>query len=163
MFRNYFGQWVFVFSFFYTLLFGQALQIIFERIKLRYLIGITCFIVFILVFEAWPFLKSGLLDKNLFQSKNVKITIQMDPEYEKVLNYIRNLPVDGKFLTLPLTDPGYQIISGKNGGAYQGPSTISYLAGKDDFTGDADLTPFDQTFLTFVQDNNITGINRLFS
>jgi hypothetical protein len=163
MFRNYFGQWVFVFTFFYTLLFGQSLKVIFQRLNIRYIAGLTCIMLFILVFEALPFLQSGLLNQILYQSNNVGITMKMDPEYEKVLNYIQNLPVDGKFISFPLTDYGYQIIAGTNGDAYQGPSTISYLAGKDDFTGDGDLTPFDTTFLTLAQDNNIAGINRLFS
>ena len=70
----------------------------------------------------------------------------MDPKYEEVLTYIRNLPVDGKILSFPFPDPGYQLIAGKNGGAYVGPSTFSYLAGKNDFSGYEGLLPFSEFF-----------------
>lgn len=163
MFRNFFGQWVFVFTFFYTLLFGQALEILFQKLKLRYIAVISLIIVSVLLYNAWPFLNGSLLNKVLFQSKNVKLSSKIDPEYENVLSYIRSLPIDGKFISFPLTDPGYQILSGTDGGAYQGPSTISYLTGKNDFTGYDGLIPFNDTFLTLVQNNDITGINRLFS
>lgn len=163
MFRNYFGQWVFVYTFFYTLLFGQALLMLFQRLKLRYVTVITFIIIAIIGYNAWPFLNGSLINPVLYQSKNVKIVTQMDPEYENVLSYIRNLNIDGKFISFPLTDAGYQILSGKNGGAYQGPSTISYLTGKNDFTGYDGLDPFSDTFITLVQNNDINGIDRLFS
>lgn len=163
MFRNYFGQWVFVFTFFYMLLFAQALQTLFEKIKLKYTIGISVFIVSLLVANAWPFINGSLLNKIHFQSKNVKIPSTLDAEYEKVLSYIRALETDGKFISFPLTGPGYQIIMGTNGGAYQGPSTISYLTGKNDFTGYDGLIPYNDIFLTLVRNNDINGINRLFS
>lgn len=162
MFRNYFGQWVFVYTFFYTLLFGQALQMLFQKLHIKYVIGITSVILSILIINSWPFLNGDLLNKKHHQS-NVKITSQLDPEYEKVLAYIKNLQVDGKFISFPLPDAGYQILTGKNGGAYQGPSTISYLTGKNDFTGYDGLIPFNETFLTLVKNNDIEGINRLFS
>lgn len=163
MFRNFFGQWAFVFIFFYTLLFGQALEILFQRLKLRYISAVSLVVVVILINNAWPFIDGSLVNKIHYQSKNVKITSKTDPVYEKVLNYIHNLNVDGKFISFPLPDPGYQIISGLNGGAYQGPSTISYLTGKNDFTGYDGLDPFNETFLRLVKNNDITGINRLFS
>jgi hypothetical protein len=163
MFRNYFGQWVFVFTFFYTLLFGQALLMLFQRLRPRYITAATVIILAILVYNAWPFFNGSFINQILYQSKNVTIVTQIDPEYEEVLSYIRDLPIDGKFISFPLTDPGYQIITGKNGGAYQGPSTISYLTGKDDFTGYGGLVPFNDTFLSLVKNNDINGFNRLFA
>jgi hypothetical protein len=163
MFRNFFGQWVFVFTFFYMLLFGQALQTTFEKVKRVYIYPISAVIVIFLVINAWPLINGSLLNKDHFQSKNVRIPSEIDPEYEKVLSYITNLQTDGKFISFPLTDPGYQIIMGKQGGAYQGPSTISYLTGKNDFTGYDGLIPFSETFLTLVKNNDIDRINRLFA
>ncbi len=162
MFRNYFGQWVFVYTFFYMLLFGQALIAFFQSVKLRYVTIISIYIVLLLTYNALPFIDGNLLNKTLYQSK-IKVVSQMDPEYERVLSYIRNLRIDGKFISFPLADAGYQIISGLHGGAYQGPSTISYLTGKNDFTGYDGLLPFSDTFLTLVKNNDIIGINRLFS
>ena len=82
-----------------------------------------------------PLLTGELVRRPLWQSKDVVELMQMDPDYEKALSFISSLPSDAKVLTLPLTDPGYQIVAGKNGGAYMGPSTIAYLAGKKDITG----------------------------
>lgn len=163
MFRNYFGQWVFIFTFFYMLLLGQALETIFERVRGRYIVGTSVAIVSLLLINGWPFINGSLLNKIHFQSKNVKIPSTLDPEYETVLHYIRTLDTDGKFISFPLTDPGYQILMGTNGGAYQGPSTISYLAGRNDFTGYDGLFPFSDTFMTLVKNNDIDGIQRLFA
>lgn len=161
MFRNFFGQWSYVFIFFYTLLLGQALSIIFEKIHFRFAFPIGLYLFFILLFNAIPFIKGDLIKKIHHQSNDVKMTIKMDPEYEKVLSYIRSIPIDGKFLSFPLTGPGYQMIAGKEGGAYQGPSTISYLTGKNDFTGYDGLIPFHELFLQLVRNKDYVSIERL--
>jgi hypothetical protein len=163
MFRNYFGQWIFVSTFFYTLLFGQALSIIFEKIRIKYAFTICFVMLTALVGNALPFINGNLVNKTHHQTKNVKVPNKIDPKYEETLSYIRNLPQDGKFISFPLTGPGYQILAGNTGGAYQGPSTISYLTGKSDFTGYDGLIPFNDTFLSLVQNNDIEGINRLFA
>lgn len=163
MFRNFFGQWVFVFTFFYMLLFGQAIHVIFERLKIQYVSVISALIVSVLIINAWPLINGSLLNKVHFQSKNVPVPSEIDQEYENVLTYIKELEVDGKFISFPLSDPGYQMITGKQGGAYQGPSTISYLTGKNDFTGYDGLIPFNETFLTLVKNNDLDRIGRLFS
>ena len=163
MFRNFFGQWAFVFSFFYTLLLGQSLFIIFQKLSVKKSFVLGLGIVLLLTANAWPFLTGSLFTRIHYQSNNVKTIFQMDPTYENALGYLRALPVDGKVLSFPLTGPGYQMIAGKYGGAYQGPSTISYLAGKNDFTGYDGLIPFNETFLTLVRNRDYQGINKLFS
>lgn len=163
MFRNYFGQWIFVFTFFYTILLGQALMIAFEKLRTKYSIVISLVAVIVLLGNAIPFINGNLVNKIHHESKNIKVPNKIDPEYDNVLFYIRNIPHDGKFISLPLMGPGYQIVSGENGGAYQGPSTITYLTGKNDFTGYDGLMPFNETFLQLVKTNDISGINRLFA
>lgn len=163
MFRNFYGQWGFVFVFFYTILLGQALIVVFTRIKKNYVYFLTILIAGVLVINAWPFINGTLVNKILFESKDVKVAIRMDPEYEKVLSFIRSLPVDGKVLTLPLNDPGYQILSGKDGGAYQGLSTISYLTGRNDFSGYNGLNPFSELFIRWVREKDYQLLMKLLS
>lgn len=161
MFRNFIGQWLFVFSFFYALLFGQALFLVFSRFKQVYA-GILYFgIGLVLILGAWPFINGELVNKTHFQSNNVKIAMVMDPKYEETLAFIRSLPDDGKILTLPFTDCCYQVIHGTNNGAYVGISTIGYLTGKKDFAGYANIAPFSEVFLKLAQERDYESIKQM--
>lgn len=158
MFRNFIGQWAFVYTFFYALLFGQALALVLARMgKLTYLI-ITSVIVGILVFGAWPFLNGELVNKVHWEAKGVRIAIRMDPYYEETLEFLRSLPDEGKILTLPLTDSYYQVLHGTNNGAYVGPSTISLLTGKKDFSGYQILQPFAEDIMRYSREKNYQAL-----
>lgn len=164
MFRNFVGQWLFVFSFFYALLFGQALMIIFGEIKNKKLIiFLTILMTSALVISSWSFIDGRLVNKVLWQSKGVRMAIKMDPRYEETLNFIRSLPDDGKILTLPLTDAYQQVIYGLNEAAYIGPSTIAYLGGKKDFCGYQILAPFSEDIMRFFQEKNYQALTQVFS
>lgn len=163
MFRNFFAQWSFAFIFFYALLFSQSLAVVLSKIKTKYRILLGIFIISLLLFDSWKLLNNGMNSFH-YQSKQIKSVFEMDPEYEKVLRFIHDSPIDGKILTLPLAGPGYQVISGKNGvGAYVGPSTFSYLAGKNDYTGYEGLQPFGEFFLQTTTDKKYLSIGKLFS
>jgi len=147
MFRNFYGQWQYTYIFFYSILFGQALYVLLNRLSLNKLGKVYSYIlmfllVSILVINATPLIRGNITKGDLWQSDKVSAAIKMDPDYEHALLYVRNLPVDARVLTLPLTDTGYQMIGGENGGAYMGPSTISYLAGKKDFAGYDELLDY---------------------
>ncbi len=162
MFRNFIGQWLFVYSFFYSLLFGLAIFNIFGKLKRRSLIiAITFLIGITITVSAWPFINGELVNKIHFQSNNVKIAMVMDPKYEETLAFIRSLPDDSKILTLPFTDPNYQVIHGTNNGAYVGVSTIGYLTGKKDFAGYADIAPFSDVFLKLAKEQDYESIKRM--
>ena len=163
MFRNFYGQWGFAYLFFYSVLLGLSMHTIFSKVKNKYAYLLSFVVVGLSLFTAWPFINGSLYRLDLHQTKHVKPIIQMDPKFEEVLGYMRDLPVDGKILSFPFPDPGYQLIAGKNGGAYVGPSTFSYLAGKNDFTGYEGLLPFPEFFLQAVQRNDFQSINNLFS
>lgn len=163
MFRNFYGQWVFVFMFFYALLFGQSLMTIINLIKQKYSIFLVLSILTILVNSSFPLLSGSITQSINNQSKNVKQSIIMDPIYEKFINYVRDLPIDGKILSFPLTGPGYQLFAGKRGGAYMGPSTFSYLAGKDDFTGYAGLGTYGQEFIEKTRDKDFDAVANMMS
>ncbi|QQG40420.1 MAG: hypothetical protein HYV37_02505 [Candidatus Levyibacteriota bacterium] len=162
MFRNFYGQWFRSYDFFYMLLFGQAMAIVLSSLDkkfYRYLLGSLIFIL--LLTTSWPMINGELVNTNLWQSKNIKSHIEMDPQYEKVLEFIRTLPVDGRVLTLPMTNYGYQVLQGKNGGAYMGPSTITYLTQKSEFTAPGDFGAFDSVFLKAVRDKHFSAVKNM--
>lgn len=151
MFRVFFGQWEWVYLFFYMLLLGQALTVVLCRIKKWQVVSLVLFILSFLVITGWPFVSGKTLQYSHWQSKNVSALVDMDPQYEQVLEYLRQLPIDGKILSLPLSDPGYQVVKGKNNAAYEGPSTISYLAGRNEFMGYVELESFGPKLLEAVR------------
>ncbi len=166
MFRNYLGQFSFVFIFFYTFVFAYSLfyLLLFLRKKIFAVVVVSIFIVLI-VSSSISFIRGDMI--NLVQNKGfpqeITVPIIMDPQYEQALEYIRKLPTDGKFLSLPLTEGGIQIFAGMEGGAYQGPSTISYLTGKVDFAGRSGLYPFGERFLTRAKLKDYEGIQTTLS
>lgn len=161
MFRNLHGQWQFTYIFFYSILFGQALYILLSKLKRIYGFSLIIFLTVILIVNAIPLIKGDTVNDTLWQSNNVKAVLKIDPDYEKALSYVRTLPADAKVLTLPLTDPGYQIIGGRDGGAYMGPSTISYLAGKKDFAGYDELLGYKESVLRLIRDEEYEELKKL--
>lgn len=151
MFRNFYGQWQFAYIFFYSILFGQAFYIVIKKLNKQYVYALIFFLVTILTINAVPLIKGDVVNEMLWQSDNIRAAFQMDPDYEKALTFIRSLPSDAKVLTLPMTDPSYQIIAGKNGGAYMGPSTIAYLGGKKDFAGTGEFGKYKSLILRLVR------------
>lgn len=159
IYRNFYGQWASAYLFYYVLLFGVALAVVLPmHKKIRIALGV--FLVFILI-NARPFLNGSLINPVLWKSTNSRIAMNMDPVFVQSVEYMRQLPSDGKVLTLPMTDPGYQIVAGKDTGAYQGPSMISYLAGKQDFAGALELGRFSAPFLESVKKGDTETIKKI--
>lgn len=163
MFRNFYGQWSFSFTFFYSLLLGQSLGIVLAKFKKSHACFLAVYIVGLLLIPAWVLISGAKINATYYQTKNIKAVLQFDPTYEKVLNFVRLLPVDGKILALPLVGPGYQVIAGKDGGVYIGPSTFSYLAGKNDFGSYDALGQYGSLFLYSARDKDDLSLQRLFS
>lgn len=161
MFRNFYGQWQFVYVFFYSILFGQALYIILSKLNKKYIYLLLSFLTLILILNAMPLLRGELVRRPLWQSKDVIEVMQMDPDYEKALAFISSLPSDAKVLILPITDPGYQIVAGKKGGAYMGPSTIAYLAGKKDFAGLEEFDKYKDVVLSLIENKEFSELKRM--
>jgi len=163
MFRNFIGQWLFVFSFFYAILFGQSLAVIFSGFKrIVFPAAITLGLTVVFVWSALPFVRGNMVREFHGLVENKQIPIRMDPKYEETLEYIRKLPEDGKIITLPFTDPYYQLLRGTNGGVYIGLSTISYLTDKKDFPGYAVMSaPISEEFLQMARANDYQGIRNL--
>jgi len=161
MFRNFIGQWQFVFYFFYVIFFGQALFFVLSKLSKKYVVVLSAIAGLSLVLSGWPFINGSLVNKVHFQSNGVKYAIVMDPKYEKTLSYIKSLPEDAKILTLPFTDCCYQVIHGTNNGAYVGLSTISFLSGKKDFSGYIKIAPFSEIFLKLARERDYDSIKRM--
>lgn len=164
MFRNFFGQWQFVYSFYYALFFGLSLHLIFLRCKPVF--RRLCFILLSALFivSAWPFINGDLVNPRQVDTEaDVRIVTRMDPRYEDFLNYVRSFRGDGKILALPFVDAFYQVLHGTNNGVYLGPSTISYLARRNDFSAYAIMDPFPEVFLRLTKEENYVALRRLFS
>lgn len=135
MFRSFNEKWFFVYAFFYTLLFAVSLYYLLEKRKFRTML-ILCAAVFVIsIYRITPFLSGKAIQSTQYQSNNVSTNFSLDPDLLGALSFVRNLPADGKVLTVPLTFPYYQVAYGKEGGAYVGISMISNLAGRPDFSG----------------------------
>ncbi len=169
MFRNFYTQWLFIFIFFYALLFGFGIYSILE--KLKPYVG-KAFYIFVLLFlgtMSVPLVSGEIVTKNIIKgSNNVKSTFIMDPRFEETLQFIRSLPDDGKILALPLTDYYMQVIAGKNGGAYEGPSIISHLTGKYSFVGYQNfgyekMAPYAEDIMKYSREHNYERLLRIFT
>jgi len=164
MFRNFSGQWQFVYSFYYALFFGLALHLIFLRCKPAFRRLCFLFLCALFVVSAWPFINGDLVNPRQADTEaDVRIVMRMDSRFEDFLQYIRTMKGDGKILTLPFTDPFYQVLHGTNNGAYMGPSMVSYLARRNDFSGYAILDPFPEVFYRLAKEENYVALKRLFS
>lgn len=160
MFRNFYGQWQFVYYFFYAILFGQAAHVVFSYVKNVYRY-IVMFLVLYLVLSSRQFMNGTLVNKVHHLSNNVRIAIRMDPAYEEMLAFIRSLPDDVRILTLPFTDCCFQVLHGVNDGAYVGLSTIGHLTGKNDFSGYATMAPYSDLFWKLSQQKDYESIKKM--
>ncbi|MBI2430650.1 MAG: hypothetical protein HYV39_01395 [Candidatus Levybacteria bacterium] len=168
MFRNFFGQWMYTYMFFYSILFGQAFYVVlyalhYSKIKLKKLLTFLFISVpiLILVINAIPLIKGDIVRKAIWQSGSIEGVLRIGPDYEQALSFVRSLPAEGRVLTLPLTDFGYQVIAGRNGGVYLGPSAISYLAGKKDFSGYNELLGYHDVIPNLIKNGEIGTFKRI--
>lgn len=135
MFRSFNEKWFFVYAFFFALMFAVSLYYLLEKKKLKIALILCVAIFAISVYRMMPFLSGKAIQTTLYQSNNVSTNFSLDPDLLDALSFVRNLPVDGKVLTVPLTFSYYQIAYGKEGGAYVGISMVPSLAGRPDFSG----------------------------
>lgn len=160
MFRNFIGQWQFIYAFFFALLLGQSLARVLARLGKQAWVIFTLSVIVIIALS-WKLYDGESMNKTHFTSSGVKIVMRMDPKYEQFLAYVRSLPGDGKILMLPFSDYAAQVLHGTNNGAYVGPSMISYLAGKSDFSGYNRMLPFSEIFLYLARTKNYSALKQI--
>lgn len=161
MFRNFYIQWLFVYTFFYALMFGQALFLLYGSLgktKVK-LISLVLFVY--LIGSAWTFIKGDQFNLAHVQSNNVQRQIVMDPQYEKMLQIIRNAPFDGKILQFPFSDFNFQVVHGTGDGAYVGTPTIGQLTGVKDFAGYWNIAPYSEAFLQFGKEKDYAKLSEI--
>lgn len=171
MFRVFFVKWMIIFLFFYSLLFGFAAYNIVSNLKPFYAKLFSCLVFIVLIITGIPLFTGLPVKESIVRgSNNVKTSFVMDPLYEQTLQFIRKLPDDGKILVLPLTDFYLQVVYGKDGGAYAGPSTLRHLTTKYSFAGDQDFgfQPNDpaaylEVMKKYGQDKNYDRLLRIFT
>lgn len=165
MFRNFYSQWMYVFIFFYAILFGLSLSVIFARLKFSY-VRVSAFIILLFfIIGFFPFLSGKLIDPTQWGSNGVKNAMVMDSRYEQTLGFMRKLPDEGKILILPLTSYFHQIIYGTNNAAYVGPSSISILTHKKSFSGYQIFypNPIPETIMRLSREKKYDALNQIFS
>src|SRR5262249_54053918 len=95
MFRNFFGQWAFVYIFFYSLTIGTSLVLILKKLKKIHSILLIIVFCLVLGISSWPFISGQIVNTYLPDSKSVKLPIVMDTNYEKFLLFLENTQIDG--------------------------------------------------------------------
>lgn len=171
MFRNFFTQWLYVHIFFYSLLFGFASFSLLSKLKLYYARASFRLIIIMILLSGMPLLSGEFINKAIiWGSSNVKAIITMDHRYEETLRFIQTLPDDGKILVLPLTDFFRQLVSGTNGGVYEGPSTLPFLTYKYSFVGyqdlgylDSDPAPYAELIRKYSREKNYNRLLSIFT
>ena len=164
MFRGFFGQWQWVYTFFYALLAGLSIFYFFSRIRMKYIYLFSFLAIGFLVVRSWIVFNGEIVNVFHRGSNGVKVVIRMDPNYEKMLSYIKGISNDGKILHMPFTDyGGYNIVGGANRGVYIGQSMVSFLVGKNDFAGYGDINPFSEVFVKLVKERNYSLIKQMMS
>ena len=161
MFRNFYGQWQWIYTFFYALLAGLTISYLLFNIKKKYVYIILILTVGFFVVHSWRFLNGEIVGIFHRGSRDVKVTIRIDPNYEKVLGYIKEIPNDGKILHIPFTDYSYNIVGGLNKGAYIGSSMVALLDGKNDFAGYQNIDPFSEVFKKLSEEKNYPLIKQM--
>lgn len=163
MFRNFSGQWQWVYTFFYALLASLSISYFFSKIKTRYIYLFSFLAIGFLIIRSWIVFNGDIVNVFNRGSKNLKVVMRMDPHYEKLLDYLKKIPNDGKIFHVPFTDFAYNLVGGSNGGVYVGQSMVSLLAGKNDFSGYQDIDPFSEAFVKISKEKNYASIKQMMS
>lgn len=155
MFRSYYTKFNFVFIFFYSLLFGYSIYIIFNIVKSKVVSRIMFLGVFcLIIFNAWPFLLGKVMNTYRTGFNKIKSVSKINGDYVNFLNYIKNKKIDGKYLSFPLSGESYVVLRGENDGVYVGESMIGTIAGKNDFVGMGSFSILKKNLLDILMNND---------
>lgn len=166
MFRNFYGKWIAIFLFFYTLLVGLAVFTAFIYLRKKYQkLSFSIFFIFILVLNSLPFIRGDISNRVFTKDTGVEVKsrIVVDSQFEKILSYYRNSIYSDRNLSFPFTDFDYQIVPGKNNdGAYLGPSMLAYLTNKTDIGSSAMLQPFSESLYNAAKEKDFSTFSNIF-
>jgi hypothetical protein len=162
MFRSFDEKWYYAFAFFYAQLAGLSLYALVQKSK-RGAIFVFLVVGLSVLWRIAPFLQGAHYQETIYQSRNITKSFSMDPDLLDALSFVKKIPDNENFLTLPLTLPYFQVINGKEGGAYVGVSTVRYIGGKNDYAGFWYLEPFQQEMFDALKRNNMKKVLQIFS
>lgn len=162
MFRSFYEKWYFVFAFFYVLLFAFALYLLVKNIKKTFAFTICCVVAIGIVIRIIPFIQGAHTKLTIYDSKNVPINFDIDPQLLESVSFIKKLPA-GNVLTLPLTSAAYQVFYGKTNGAYIGLSLINWIGGKKDYPGFWAFGLFEKNLITSLKEKNVHQLEQILS
>ncbi len=163
MFRNFSGQWQWIYTFFYAILAGIAISYLFSKLRRKYAYIILIVTAGCLLARSLIVFNGDIVNVFNRGSKNVKVVMRMDPHYEQLLAYLKKIPNDGKILHVPFTDFAYNLVGSPNGGVYVGQSMVSLLAGRNDFSGYQNIDPFSEVFVKISREKNYPLIKQMMS
>ncbi|MDD3460607.1 MAG: hypothetical protein PHW28_04870, partial [Mesotoga sp.] len=164
MFRSFINKFSMTYVFFYSILLGLSLYTILERIeqkKTKYLLPL--FLSSLIIFNGWPLISGKIVNIDLWQSRNVRSSIKMDPHYELFIKTLDQIKTSGKIVSFPLTNEAYQVLKGEGDGAYFGPPTIPILTGKNTFSGMGSFDNLRPVAETLLREEKIVELKRFFS
>ncbi len=163
MFRSFYTKFAITYIFFYSLLLGFSVELILRKIKSSWRKRLLMFFLTCLVsFNAWPLISGKIVNPILLNSNNVRAPTEMDPLYEKFIDLVKDQKPDLRVLNLPLTNEGYQILQGKNKGAYLGPSSVGYMTGKRTFAGANQFSFFWPQIETLIEKEKYSELKKIF-
>ena len=162
MFRNFIGQWLFVFSFFLCLLLGFSFASVFRGLGKKALIFTSTLFVICMVIPSIAFITGEMTNKIILPSTGTKIADTIDSDFLNVISFFKNSNATGRVINFPLTDSGYQFVPGeKRQGAYISSSLIATLGGKSDFSGYQTLGQFGDDFLEIAKQRDYPKLKNL--
>jgi len=163
MYRSFYTKFALTYVYFYGLILSYSLFLVFKFTKNTgrkvILVG---GLLFLIIFSGWPLLSGKIVNSLVWRTRDVRLPIEIDDSYLTYLKGVSQRKLDGKYVSFPLANESYQVLKGKNGGAYFGPSIVASLAGKNDFDGLDSFIPF-RNEITEALENNKEVVAKYFS
>lgn len=163
MFRSFDDKWYYVFSFFFTVLFAVSFFLLLHQRRKLVVVSVFLLVSVSVIFRIFPFLQGKHYEGDLFQSNNVPVVFDIDPDLMESLSFVKTLPDDGNALTLPLTLPYFQVIHGKQSGAFVGLSMVRLIGGKDDYPGFWSFGSYQEPMIQALRDADVHKTLQLLS
>ncbi len=137
IFRNFYGKFAVVFSFFYSVTIGISLALLFRRIRLP---KIECFIIFIfivvIVTSGMPLISGHIIGVSPSDAVHEKLIPILPESHFKALEYIDSGDdKNSRVFVFPLSFADYMCFKGENNQFYVAIPYIKILSGHDEFCG----------------------------
>lgn len=170
MFRSFYGVFLVPLVFFFALALGFAISYV-----LRFLTDATVqkttviVLLAIIIYGGIPLITGQVVNVIMNDTNNLELSNRLPDDFLSILSQVKDLELDSKILTTPLTHFGYHIIQGNHGGAYVGPSPLSVLGGKQTFSGLSSFTIPQSSLISptftmkILADRDYETIKRLFA